>query len=235
MTASPDISVDYLGGCPGRRRPEPAHVTVFSDHFVLQARGWGWRIGFTSVVRVGDPRPEPSGNRLVLPVIWRPPGGEQTLLLAGADVRRLRFLLAQAVAVEQARHERAMPVPAPPPALPRVESRWRRELRHMRAVTAAAMTAALVALAVVLGITLTVIGRGATGGHWARERAQLGERSADVRIAQDRNDPGAISLALQALVDECHRLEAYDGDSHNSGADFASVQQTCASVGVALF
>lgn len=239
--ASPPLSLRYLGGCPGRDRPGPVTVVVLDDRFEVQGHGWGWRIGFGSVVRVDEPQPAPDGDGLVVPIVWTPPQGERTLMLSGRDAVRLRFLLAQAVAAGRFAAARAAvshietPPPTRRPGGRPMPGPWQRELRRMRAVTTAALVTALAALVLVFGAAIVVVGRGAGGGHWARDRAVIAARASDVRLAGDRNDAGALSTALQALVDECHRLEAYNGDAANTGDDFVEVQRTCAGAGVALF
>jgi hypothetical protein len=104
----------------------------------------------------------------------------------------------------------------------------------MRAVTLAAMGVALTALVLVFGVAVVIIGRDG-GGQWARDRADLTNRVAAVQLAQDRNDAGALSLALQALLDACQELEVRNGDASNSGRDFAEAQRICATAGVVLF
>ena len=157
-------------------------------------------------------------------------------MLSGRDAGRLRFLLAQGVAAERFASER--PQRAPPRATPRgrrFPSAWQRGLRPMRAVTVAAMVVALSALLIVFGIALLVMGRSGGAGHWAADRAVLVRYETSLRLAQERDDPGALSQALQAILDACHRLESYNGDTGNAGDDFALVQRTCAEVGVVLF
>jgi hypothetical protein len=236
-TSPPALALTYLGGCPGHTRPEPVSVTVYDDRFEVQAKGWGWRIGFDSVLRVGDAQPSPDGQGQMVPIAWAPPsGGEPTLLLSGTDAVRLRFLLAQSVATSRLAAE--MPVPEPPArdVLPRRGGgAWHRELRRMRAVTVAAMTVALAALVLVFGVTLVVLEREAAGGHWATDRATLGRLNDDIRGAVERNDAGAQSAALQALVDECQRLTQYNDDPKNTGSNFEQAQRTCADAGVVLF
>jgi len=233
------LTLRYLGGCPGRDRPETVQVAVEEDRFELRGRGWGWRIGFGSVMSVGDAQPAPDGDGAMVPVVWQPPDtGERTLMLSGRDAGRLRFLLAQAVAARQYEAERSAErpsPPAPPPPARRPLGPWARELRRMRAVTLAALTVALVALVLVFGVAVAVLGSRFGGGHWARDRALLTQRSQDITLAQERNDVGGLSQALQALVDECHRLEAYNGEATNTGKDFDEAQRLCATVGVALF
>ena len=213
-------------------------VTVYTDRFELHARGWGWRIGFDSVVQVGETQPAPDGDGVMVPIVWRAPDGERTLLLSGRDAGRLRFLLAQSVAVARLADELPQPhSDAPPPPAGgrrRYLGPWQRELRRMRAVTAAALVVALVALVTVFGIALLVVARDAGGSRWAQDRAVLEERAADVRIAEERNDAGALSQALQALVEECHRLEARNSETANTGDDFTAAQRTCSTVGVVL-
>lgn len=236
-TSPPALALTYLGGCPGHTRPGPVAVTVYDDRFELQAKGWGWRIGFDSVIRVGDAQPSPDGQGQMVPIAWAPPdGGEPTLLLSGKDAVRLRFLLARGVATSRLAAE--LPVPEPPARvfLPRRGvSAWQRELRRMRAVTVAAMTVALAALVLVFGVTLVVLGREASGGHWATDRATLTRLNGDINLAVERNDAGAQSAALQALVDECQRLTGYNGDPKNTGTSFEEAQRTCADAGVVLF
>ena len=111
---------------------------------------------------------------------------------------------------------------------------WQRELRRMRAVTAAALVVALTALVAVFGVALLVVGRDAGSSTWVRDRALLEERAADVRLAQERNDAAALSQALDALVAECHRLEARNSEITNTGDDFIAAQQICSTVGVVL-
>jgi hypothetical protein len=254
MTASPPaLRLRYLGGCPDRARPDTVDVTLHDGYFELRGHGWGWRIAFSSVVRVGEPQPAPDGDGQLLPIVWEPPGGERTLMLSGRDAGRLRFLLAQAVAAERLTTTRPPAPPAPtgrdaagggpgspapavagaPPAR-RLPSAWQRELRRLRLLTLVGMTVALAALVVVFGIALVVLGRGG-GGHWAGDRALLERHMADIRVAEGRNDAGGLSQALQALVDECRRLEAYNGEPDNHGDDFAAAQRICATVGVTLF
>lgn len=234
-----ELMLQYLGGCPGRERPDTVQVTIADDRFEIQGHGWGWRIGYGSVLRVGEAQPAPEGQGLLVPVVWQPPGeGERTLMLSGHDAGRLRFLLAQAVATYQVEADRAAAAPARPPAPPligRPLGPWARELRRMRAVTLAAMTVALVALVIVFGVAAYVLGSGLGGGHWAADRAILTRYLEEIEAANARNDTAALSRALQALVDECQRLTGYNGEVANTGKDFAEVQRICSTTGVTLY
>lgn len=243
MTSPPPIlALRYLGGCPGHSRPEPVQVTVWDDRLELRARGWGWRIGFASVTRVGEPR-QADGDGPVLPVEWASAGGVSTLLLAGRDAARMRFLLAQAVAAEHL--ARQLP-PAPLPVragatraagrLPggRGAGPWARELRRMRTVTGAALVVALTALVLIVGVTLVVLGRERGGSHWTGDRALLTRQADDLQVAQQRNDAGALARALTALQEQCARLETYNGEAGNTGDDFNQAQSICATVGILL-
>jgi hypothetical protein len=236
MTAatSPPLSLTYLGGCPGHSRTEVVDVTVFDGYFELRARGWGWRIGFDHVVRVGEAQPSPTGDGQMVPIVWTPPGGgEPTLMLGGKDAVRLRFLLARAVA--EAQFARANVPPAPPPRLVgRAPSAWQRELRRMRAVALAALSVALVALVLVFGVAFVVIGRGNTTTHWQADRRLIEQRAADLQAAQDRGDGAATATALQALVSACQALQQYNNDVRNQGDDFAATRRVCEDVGVVL-
>ncbi len=239
MTASPPaLALHYLGGCPGRTHPDDVEVTVHDDRFELRGHGWGWRIGFGSVVRVGEPQPSPDGEGQLLPVVWAPEGGERTLMLSGRDAGRLRFLLAHGVAAERFVQEQPLPIPERGRVVPaglRPPSAWQRELRRMRAVTVAAMVVALTALLIVFGVAVFVMGRSGGAGHWAEDRALLARHDDDLRSARERDDADALSRALQALLDECRRLESHNGATGNTGEDFTTVRRTCATVGVALF
>ncbi|MER3420348.1 MAG: hypothetical protein C4290_07415 [Chloroflexota bacterium] len=235
VASSPVIVLRYLGGCPGRGRPEPVRVTVFEDRFEVRAQKWGWRIGFEAVAAVGELQPAPDGNGYLLPVVWTPPGDvPHTLMLSGGDASRLRFLLAQAVTV--ARLAADQPPPPPPPRMgPRPPSRWQLELQRMRALTTAALTAALTALVLLIGVTVVLLGREAGGGHWRTDLSRLRQIQSELQLASERNSAADMSSALQALTDECHRLESYNGDAGNTGSSFTEVQQICVTVGVVLF
>lgn len=240
MTDAPSLLLTYLGGCPGHTRAEPVTVMVFEDRFEIQAKSWGWRIGLGSVRRVGETQPAPGGETQMAPVVWSPgTGQEMTLLLAGDDARRLRFLLAQAVARDQLAADLPAPSPAPPaasaaPARGRYVGPWARELRRMRAVTLAAGTVALAALVLVFGVAIVLVGRGATASHWVADRDAVTQKSRDVQFAADVN-PSGLTAALDALVQECQRLEGYNGDTKNEGDDFTEVQRICSGVGVVLY
>jgi hypothetical protein len=236
VASSPVIILQYLGGCPGHARPEPVRVTVFDDRFEVRAQKWGWRIGFDAVSVVGDLQPAPDGDGSLLPVVWTPPGDTpHTLMLSGGDAGRLRFLLAQAVTAARLRADQPPPLPAPPRPGPRPPSRWQRELHRMRVLTMAAMTVALLALALVVGVAVVVLGREAGSGHWRADLARLRQIQAELELASDRNNAADMSQALQVLTEECHRLEAYNGDAANTGSSFTEAQQICAAVGVVLF
>jgi hypothetical protein len=158
-------------------------------------------------------------------------------MLSGKDAGRLRFLLAQAVATHQYEEERAAerPPPPPPPAV-RSAGPWARELRRMRAITVAAMGMALVALVIVFGVAIVVIGARQGGGHWDTDRATLVRLQNGIQTATDRGDTAALARALQGLEDECRRLEAnYNNDGANRGSDFAEAQRICATIDVALY
>lgn len=237
MTAP--LPLRYLGGCPGHARPEPATVTVADGHFDLQARRWGWRIAYGAVSRVEELQPAPDGDGHILGVVWTPPGeAARTLLLSGTEVARLRFLLAQGAAAARLAAEQPLSPTLPPSPRPRRAPRsagpWARELRRMRAAGLAAMAAALTALVLVIGVTLFVLGDDG-GGRWRRDRDTLRRLSDGARQASDRNDPAALSLALQALVDTCRELEPRNGEAANTGAAFNEVQQICAGAGVMLY
>lgn len=236
MTA---LTLRYLGGCPGRDRPDTVEVAIEDDRFEVRGSGWGWRIGFGSVRGVGEPQPAPDGAGQLVPVVWQPPVGEvRTLMLSGQDAGRLRFLLAQAVATRQFEEERAAEQPAPPeqPTVPRSPGPWARELRRMRAVTVAAMTVALAALVIAFGVAIVVLGTGQDGGHWKTDRAALARYQNEIQTATDRGDTTTLARALQALEDECRRLEAtHNNDGANRGKDFTEAQRICATIDVALF
>lgn len=235
-TAAP-LTLRYLGGCPGRSKPEPVTVGVFDDRFELQAGGWGWRIGFDAVQDLGALAPAPDGEGSLVSVRWDAPRGGQTLLLSGRDAVRLRYLLAQGVAAHRAAEEERSRRMTPGGLIPvqgRVVTPWQRELRRMRAFAVGALAVALAALVVVFGVAVYVVGRAATAGHWADDRATLTRLQTDIRLAQERNDPAALSLALQELQDECRRLETYNGDAGNRGGDFTEAQRVCAGAGVTL-
>lgn len=234
------LTLRYLGGCPGRSRPEQVSVTIAPAHFELRARRWGWSIAFVSVVRVEELQPAPDGEGHTAAVVWTPPGeAARTLLLSGTEAGRLRFLLAQGVAASRLAAEQPAPVTLPPGPRPRRPPRsagpWARELRRMRAIGLAAMAAALAALVLVLGVTLVVLGNGEGGGRWGRDRDALRRISTEVQLAAERNDTVALSLALQALVDRCHEFEPRNGEAANTGAAFREVQQSCAGAGVLLY
>jgi hypothetical protein len=232
------LTLRYLGGCPGRDRPDTVLVDVGEDRFEVRGKGWGWRIAFSSVRGVGDPQPAPDGEGQLVPVVWEPPeGGERTLMLSGKDAGRLRFLLAQAVATHQYEEDRAAELPPPPPPpMPRSAGPWARELRRMRAITLAAMTVALVALVLVFGVAIVVIGSRQGGGHWERDRATLTRHQDEIQAATDRGDTAALTRALQGLENECRRLEAaYNNVGANQGADFDEAQRICATIDVALY
>jgi hypothetical protein len=232
------LTLRYLGGCPGRDRPDTVVVDVGDDRLEVRGKGWGWRIAFSAVRGVGDPQPAPDGEGQLVPVVWEPPeGGERTLMLSGKDAGRLRFLLAQAVATRKFEDERAAEQPSPPPPpLPRSSGAWARELRRMRAITVAAMTMALVALVIAFGVAIVVIGARQGGGHWDTDRATLTRYQNEIQTATDRGDTAALARALQGLEDECRRLEAsYNNDGANRGSDFAEAQRICATIDVALY
>jgi hypothetical protein len=234
MTA---LTLRYLGGCPGRDRPDTVQVEIADDRFEVRGNGWGWRIAFASVRAVGEAQPAPDGAGQLVPVVWQPPeGAERTLMLSGQDAGRLRFLLAQAVATRQFEAARATPPPAPvPPPVARALGPWARELRRMRAVTVAAMTVALVALVIAFGVAVVVLGSG-QGGHWAADRATLTRYQNEIQSATERGDTTALARALEALEAECRRLEAtYNNDGANRGKDFAEAQRICATIDIALY
>lgn len=236
VASSPVIVLRYLGGCPGHARPEPVRVTVFDDRFEVRAQKWGWRIGFDAVAAVGELQPAPDGDGSLLSVVWTPPGDvPHTLVLSGADAGRLRFLLAQAVTAARLAADQPPPAPPVPRVGPRLPSRWQRELQRMRALTTAALAAALTALVLLMGVTVVLLGREAGGGHWRADLARLRQIQAELQLASERNNAADMSGALQALTDECHRLESYNGDAANTGDSFTEAQQICATVDVVLY
>lgn len=229
----------YLGGCPGRDRPDTVVVDVGEDRFEMRGKGWGWRIAFSAVRDVGDPQPAPDGEGQMLPVVWEPPdGAERTLMLSGQDAGRLRFLLAQAVATRRFEEARAseLPPPSQPPQSRPSAGPWARELRRMRAITVAAMTMALVTLVIVFGVAIVVVGARQNSGHWPADRATLARLQNEIQTATDRGDTATLARALQGLEDECRRLEAaYNNDGGNRGTDFTEAKRICATIDVALY